>query len=303
MRQPVICQGSSMKEGRFSFERGRGVVWVCDVESSSKHLNDDESVSAMEEFLPRLHWLGKVAVSAAGGCFVKWTGDGFLAWFPMALHRELAAKSQDVIEAIWHLTVMNNVTGLGVTERPRFHLRHGVTVEHDALITKISEEHGESIDLIGRSVVLAFRLAGIRAGFPNIVAQKEVVESVAAGAISSVNFRQLRLSTEDRTKYFKGERFGTRSLVVSADRKVRSRSLSSVVRSAKGTIERAEGDSSTETDTKVAVRLVRELRAGPQWAQGVLEEYVGFIREGLLGTLKGFVEQFDATRRRSQDPI
>ena len=155
-----------MKEGRFSFERGRGVVWVCDVESSSKHLNDDKSVSAMEEFLPRLHWLGKVAVSAAGGCFLKWTGDGFLAWFPIALHRELASKSPDVIEAIWHLTVMNNVTGLGVTERTRFHLRHGVTVEHDALITKISEEHGESIDLIGRSVVLAFRLAGIRAGFP-----------------------------------------------------------------------------------------------------------------------------------------
>ena len=77
---------------------------------------------------------------------MKWTGDGFLALFPIALHRELASKSPDVIEAIWHLTVMNNVTRLGVTERIPFHLRHGVTVEHDALITKISEEHGESID-------------------------------------------------------------------------------------------------------------------------------------------------------------
>ena len=292
-----------MNERKFSFERGRGIVWVCDVASSSKHLNDDTSVSAIEEFLPRLHWLGKVAVSAAGGRFVKWTGDGFLAWFPIALHRELASKSPNVIEAIWHLTVINNVTRLGITERTPFQLRHGVTVEHDALITKISEEHGESIDLTGRAVVLAFRLSGIAAEFPNIVAQKEIVESVAANAVSSVDFKQLRLSKEDRIKYFKGERFGTRSLVVSADRKVRRRSLSSVVRSAKGAIELAESDSSAVTDAKVAFRLARELHFGPQWARGAVEEYMGFIKDDLLGTLKEVVEQLEAPHPRSEVPI
>ncbi len=283
-----------MNESRFSFERGRGIVWVCDVANSSKHLNDDASVSAIEAFLPRLHWLGKVAVGAAGGQFLKWTGDGFLAWFPIALHRELASKSPDVIEAIWHLTVINNVTRLGTAERTRFRLRHGVAVEHDALITKISEEHRESIDLIGRAVVLAFRLSGIPAGFPNIVAQKEIVESVGANTVSSVDFKQLRVSDEDRMRYFKGERFGTRSLVVSAERKVRRRSAGSVVRLAKGAIGRAESGSGVEADAELAFRLVRELQSGPQWAREVLEEYLGFVKDDLLGTLKNVVGHLEA---------
>ena len=82
-----------MKETSFTFERGRGVVWVCDIQNSSRFLNDDESVQAMEQFFPRLHWLGKVAVDAAGGRFVKWTGDGFLAWFPIELYRELGPQA------------------------------------------------------------------------------------------------------------------------------------------------------------------------------------------------------------------
>ena len=286
-----------MNESRFSFERGRGIVWVCDVAESSKHLNDDDSVSAIEEFLPRLHWLGKVAVSAAGGHFVKWTGDGFLAWFPIGLHRELASKSPRVVEAIWHLTVMNNVTRLGIAEGVQFRLRHGVTVEHDALITKISGEHGQSIDLIGRSVVLAFRLSGIAAGFPNILAQKEVVESVAGKAVSGVKFKQLRLSKEDRMKYFKGERFGTGSLVVSAERRGRLRSVSSIVRSAKGAIERAEGNGSTDVNAEVALGFVRELHSGPQWARGVVEEYTRFVEEDLVGTLKKVVKSLEARPR------
>ena len=168
-----------MKETKFSFERGRGVVWVCDVANSSKYLNDDEAVITMEGFLPRLHWVAKLAVNAAGGQFVKWTGDGFLGWFPIELHRELGSQSAKVMEIIWHLTQINNVTKLGIEGGNPFQLRHGLTNEHDALITKISDEQGEFLDLIGRSVVLAFRLSGIKADFPGIVTQKEVVEAIS----------------------------------------------------------------------------------------------------------------------------
>ena len=65
-----------MKDTSFTFNRQRGVVWVCDIERSSRLLNDNESVEAIEEYLPRLHWLAKVSASAADGNFVKWTGDG-----------------------------------------------------------------------------------------------------------------------------------------------------------------------------------------------------------------------------------
>lgn len=104
-----------MKETTFTFERGRGIVWVCDIQDSSKHLNKNESAQAIEEFFQRLHWLGKLAVSAAGGQFVKWTGDGFLAWFPIELYRELGPQAAGVVNISKQITVINNVTGLGVS--------------------------------------------------------------------------------------------------------------------------------------------------------------------------------------------
>ena len=166
-----------MKETSFTFERGRGVVWVCDIQNSSKFLNDDESVQAMEQFFPRLHWLGKVAVYAAGGRFVKWTGDGFLAWFPIELYRELGPQAAKVINISKQLSLVNNITGLGIEGEARFRLKHGITAEHDALLTMVTDEHGEHFDLIGRSVVLAFRLTGMKVDFPSIVSQREIVEA------------------------------------------------------------------------------------------------------------------------------
>jgi class 3 adenylate cyclase len=65
----------------FEFERSRGIVWVCDLSKSSTFLNDNDTASALESFLPRLYWASAMTVEAAGGRFIKWTGDGFLAWF------------------------------------------------------------------------------------------------------------------------------------------------------------------------------------------------------------------------------
>ena len=163
---------SRIEEPRFDFDRGRGVVWVCDIQDSSKFLNDNESAQPIEEYLPRLHWLGRTAISAAGGRFIKWTGDGFLGWFPIALQRDLGAQAAKVLRAMWHLTVINNVTRLGVDMDATLRLRHGLTMEHDALVVTVSDEHGTNLDLIGRSVVLAFRLAGMKSSFPNIVTQR-----------------------------------------------------------------------------------------------------------------------------------
>lgn len=37
---------------KFEFNRSRGVIWVCDLAGSSKHLNDDQVADDLEEFLP-----------------------------------------------------------------------------------------------------------------------------------------------------------------------------------------------------------------------------------------------------------
>lgn len=275
-----------MKEKSFTFSRERGVVWVCDIRNSSKYLNDNESARAIEEFLPRLHWLSKVAVRAAGGQFVKWTGDGFLGWFPIELHRDLGPQAARVLRIIWHLTVINNVTRLGIGSGTVFRLGHGLTMEHDALRTNVSDEEGAYFDLIGRSVVLAFRLSGITARFPGIVSQKEVVEATAKEDVAAIRFQKLHLSADDRRRYFKGERWGTGSLFVSAERRPRKTSKSVLLRSVRRTIARAEG-SSIQTGTDHTVRrFMEDIESGPSWAQDVLGDYIKFLREGLLGTLK-----------------
>ena len=63
----------------FMFERSRGIVWVCDLAKSSRFLNDNTAGSALEDFLLRFYWASAMSVDAVGGCFIKWTGDGFLA--------------------------------------------------------------------------------------------------------------------------------------------------------------------------------------------------------------------------------
>ena len=279
-----------MKENKFSFERGRGVVWVCDVANSSKYLNDDEAVKAIEEFLPRLYLLAKSAVKAVGGRYVKWTGDGFLAWFPIGSHSELGAQSAKVIEIIWHLTLINNVTKLGIRGSTPFHLRHGLTIEHDALMTNISDEEGDFLELIGRSVVLAFRLSGIRAGFPGIVTQREVAEAAATENICQINFKKLSLSAEDRLKYFKGESWGTRNLVVSADLESRIKSVNPLLRSSKKAIATAESDVPDSKESTTIMRFFGELQSGPEWARRIVKDHLNFLREDLLGELKKAVD-------------
>ena len=284
-----------MTETSFTFERGRGVVWVCDIRNSSRFLNNNESAHAVEQFFPRLHWLGRVAVYAAGGRFVKWTGDGFLAWFPIELYRELGPQAAKAINICKQLSLINNVTGLGIESPTRFRLNHGITMEHDALLTMVSDDNGEHFDLIGRSVVLAFRLTGIRANFPNIVSQREVVEATEKERGRYFIFRKLNVSAEDRRKYFKGERWGTANLYASAERKPRPRTLDSMLRTVKKTIAEAESPQTIQDETDPTVKQFMEcLLSGPAWTQDIFKDYVKYLREDLLGTLKVVVRKLDS---------
>lgn len=283
-----------MDEGQFSYQRGRGLVWVCDIEGSTRFLNDDATADSIEEYFPRLHWIARQAIASFYGQFIKWTGDGFVAWFPFRLHRQLGEMASDVLELIWHLTVLNNVTQLQVRSPKTIKLRHGVTVEHDALMTHIAGSEGSTSDLIGRAVVLAFRLSGIKAAFPGIVAQGEVINAAKPYSHHSIHFKKRTISAEERLKYFKGEAWGTKDLVVSAERPPRRRSLSTVVKHAKGAIASATmtGNSDRERVARIS-RLLTALETGPQWAALSLKEYARFTREDLLGSLQAIVAEIE----------
>ncbi len=273
---------------RFEFERSRGVVWVCDVVSSSKYLNDDQCVDDLETFLPRLHWTASMIVEAAGGKLVKWTGDGFLAWFETPLHRALGEHAAAVLDAAWHLTVMVNVTQLGVDGQREFKIRHGVTHEQDALLVKIVHPgHHTSLDVMGRAVTLAFRLSSVPADFPGIVTQKELIDASAGHRTAARDFRKWQVSAQDKLRYFKGERWGVSSLYRSTGKKRKARNPESVAKSVKATIAKVE---QKEAEDSARLRFIKafieKMESGPEWCQKVIDDYASFVMEDLLGTLK-----------------
>lgn len=277
-----------MQPEKFEFGRSRGLVWVCDLAGSSRHLNDKDSVDAFEAFLPRLHWMSALVVDAAGGKFIKWTGDGFLAWFETPLHREIGKQAAAVFEAIWHLTVLVNVTQLCVTSDRKFRIRHGVTHEQDALTTKITYPTGfELLDLTGRAVVLAFRLSGIPVDFPGIVTERALADASRGFLRQAISFERWKPTSDENMKFFKGEKWGTSGLCVSRDRKPVRRSPKSILKQAKEAIAEAESDNSSEDlkDT-FGYKLVVRMACGPKWCRDVESEYVRYLREDLMGSLK-----------------
>jgi len=212
------AQAMSEEQGQFSFERARGVVWVCDLVGSSRYLNDDETASQLEAFLPRFYWIANTLVEVAGGQFIKWTGDGFIAWFNVELHRELGKRADVVLHAADFLTALVKLTGLEVDTEKSFTLHHGVTYEKDALLIHIPHPGGYvSLDIIGRAVVLACRLTSVPSELPFIVTQRDIVEVVSQKGQFSTRFTAWKPTAEDLLRYFKNERLGTSTLYASRE--------------------------------------------------------------------------------------
>ena len=276
-----------MQNQEFQFTRGRGLVWVCDIEGSSKFLNDNDTAAAIEEFLPRFHWIARIVVQEAQGQFIKWTGDGFLAWFPLELHRDLGEKAAIIFDMIWHLTILCNVTGLDVDSKRKFRIRHGVALEHDALITHIIQDGSETLDLIGRAVVLAFRLSGIKAAFPSIVTQREIIGASKKHTNAKIHFKKLKLDADERLKYFKGERWGLSTLYASVDRQPRRRGFKSTTRQIRKVISEAEkGKPIKKPSSDIADSFFFKIADGPVWSRNSANEYFRYLKEDLLGNLK-----------------
>lgn len=295
---------SSPRNRDFSFERSRGIVWVCDLEGSSKYLNDKDCVAELEKFLPRLYFVSAAIVEAAGGKFIKWTGDGFLAWFETPLHREVSEKAAAVFDAIFHLSTFVNVTQLGAKVERTFRLRHGVTYEKDALLTKIKTD-GESpaLDIIGRDVVLAFRLSGIKAKHPGIATQKELVDAVSSQAGQTITFRRWQANDDELLKFFKGEKRGTSTVYVTADKARKPTSPTTILKKSKKIIDQAEGRIEGGTkENSVVDGFVAAMSAGPEWGKEALKEYVHFIRNDLLGSLKTAVEVIERAKKTDKSP-
>lgn len=272
---------------KFEYERKRGIIWVCDVVQSSKYLNSNKTVDDIEEYLPRLYWTSTNIVKAFGGEFIKWTGDGFLAWFETPLDRHKTERANTVFEAAWHLSFLNNVTQLALSPKEKFKIRHGISYEKDALMIKIFEnEERYSLDLIGRAVVLAFRLSGIQSYFPSIVTEKEIVTENNEFA----TFQKWEPSENDKLKYFKGEELGLGSIYVSSEKKYpKNEGLSDLKQKATNTLDNIQNPDSAHKNDHIS-DFIDLMKKGPDWCQEIIDLEVKFITEQFVGSLKKYLE-------------
>lgn len=269
-----------MVSNQLNFERrARGIVWVCDLAHSSSYLNDDKTVTDLEEFLERFVFISRGIVEAASGQFIKWTGDGFLAWLPTPLHRTLGYRSLSVLNAAWHLSFMVNVTQLGLEPMRKFKIRHGMAYEQDALLIRTPRANGDdSLDLIGRAIVLAFRLSSIPAKFPDIVTQDELLNAARSVGHLFISFSRLKFTQSDRLKFFKGERWQTSSIYASADRRPQHVSPKSLKKQLKRTIRAAEGREPMPTyQTEFSEKYQAFMQTGPEWCRQVWEKEHHFL--------------------------
>jgi class 3 adenylate cyclase len=286
----------------YKARRSRGLVWVCDVAGSSRLLNRNETAAATEEFLQRFLYLSLLAVNSGGGTFIKWTGDGFLAFYETPLDRELGSVADLIFHSAWMLTLDVNVTQLCSPPKERIRIRHAVTYEKDALL--IDLEHSgdmKSKDVLGRSVVAAFRLSGISCHFPGVVTHREVLRAIDdADLKTSIAFKALPITAEMRLRFFKGEKFGSRDVYVSADRSPQRRgvSLKSAQKKARDVLRQIESGPGPKENPKRAAfsqSFANGLLSGPPWCKQVLEECnKGFFSPG-VSALRAFTA-LDASR-------
>ncbi|KAA5538136.1 hypothetical protein [Paenimyroides baculatum] len=269
----------------FKFERRKGIVWVCDVIKSSSYLNSNDTVEDIEEYLPRLYWTANNLVNSFGGKFIKWTGDVFLAWFDIDLDRNKKRIAEKVFKAAWHLTFLNNVTQLGVKPQTKFGVRHGITYEKDGLLFEIQEQGGHhSLDLIGRAVVLAFRLSGIQAKFPSIVTEKEIVSENSTYS----KFDKWNPNESDILKFFKGETFGIEGIMISTEKAPEN--YSEKIEDSKKKLNKLihEVDNNISIDEEIEECLFKFLelmKSGPHWCNDVVKLELEFNRK-MLEALK-----------------
>jgi class 3 adenylate cyclase len=264
------------------FERSRGIVWVCDVIGSSKYLNDNETAGELEEFLSRLYWLSMQAVKAAEGRFIKWTGDGFLAWFETPLHRDVETKAGTVFLAATQLSILVTTMQLGLNPKLKYTIRHSITFEHDALITKIEHQGGhESVDIIGRAVVLAFRLSGVKSGFPRIITQGDLIRRSKRNQIGSFRFTPVTFKPEDYLRYFKGEKWGTDSIYKASKSRWTKREIA-IVQEVTSNLPTPQNINPTMLsgfgiDLNFITNFINYMNAGPEWSKDVLNGYFKFL--------------------------
>jgi hypothetical protein len=131
-----------------------------------------------------------------------------------------------------------------------------------------------ALDVLGRNVVLAFRLSSITADFPGIVTQRELLDRCVRHLPASLNFTQLRLNKNNILKYFKGEHYGVTALYAST----KPKNVKRVSEIASGQRDPAMWNEELSITSKVLCAMYE----GTEWLRTVAQEYSREISEEFI---------------------
>jgi hypothetical protein len=191
---------------------------------------------------------------------------------------------------------------LGLTPKDKFIIKHSITFEHDALITKVEHPDGhESLDIIGRAVVLAFRLSGVKSVYPHIITQGSLVPKSRGNQIKVFDFKPVTFKQIDYLRYFKGEKWGTDSIyAVSKSRWTKksiagAKDLHSILSAPQNMRPHMLSDFGI-TPGLIATfdNVVNYMRSGPDWSKGLLTGFIGYFYQEMLPRVP--LNNFDDTK-------
>jgi len=140
-------------------------------------------------------------------------------------------------------------------------------------------------------VVLAFRAAGIGAGFPHIVAQDDVIRALPKEETIRYKFGKLKLTREAVLKYFKGQRWQTGALYASGIKRSRKTSMRALLRRSKKALKVVDQPEKHPAKSVFSGQFIKRLDGGPGWARDALETYYTFIERDIAGALRDFVKR------------
>jgi hypothetical protein len=163
--------------------------------------------------------------------------------------------------------------------------------------------HRVSKIISGRNVVLAFRIAGVEADFPNVATQQKIVQALSNRTKNLLHLKRWTLTEAQLLKYFKGEKLGTTSLYVSGRPKVSQSRADTWIARAESLLARAEsGRWRAPVESTFIENFFPDLiqSKGQDWCEASIEIYVRFLKENMLGSLQkalDVITQFQSDSR------
>jgi len=144
-------------------------------------------------------------------------------------------------------------------------------------------------------------MSGIKASFPNIVTQRELVKARAPYRQNGTAFHRRIITKEEKLRFFKGQGWQTDQVFASIHAKGRPASIASITNLAKKVIAKTEGASAPRGEDSFGIQFLRNMKAGPSWCRTVMSKEVEFLRDGFIGPLKKLIPTLEKLKLQERE--